>query len=277
MVLKAKLESLDELDSSLHEHYKKDEAGGGFVLDIEGGVSQKDVDTLKKSLTNERESHKQTKNKLGAYSALGDVEEIHSKLEKFPELELASKGKLDDNHINGIVETRIKSRLAPLERERDKLKADVAERDTKIGEYTAKERRGMITGELTKAAKAAKVADSALEDIELYGDRVFEITEAGTVVTKDGVGVTPGLSPKEWLSDMQAKRPHWWGPTQGGGANGSRGGAGVGQNPFSREHWNMTEQGNIVRSKGMAEAERLAKIAGTTVGGAMPAERKQVA
>lgn len=132
----------------------------------------------------------------------------------------------------------------------------------------------MIGGALGKAARDLKVVDSALEDVELYGERLFEVQEDGTVVTRDGVGVTPGLSPKQWLEDMQGKRPHWWGPTAGGGAGGSRGANTGAGNPWSAEGWNMTEQGNIIRTKGRAEADRLAKLAGTTVGGPQPKPKK---
>lgn len=280
MVLKAVVENLDDLSESIKGEYKESKDAGGktvYVLDIADVQSLPDVGRLNTALIKERNDHKATKNKLGAWSSLGDPEEVQSKLDRLPELEAASKGKLDEKQINDLVEGRIKGRLAPLERERDQLKTTIAERDKSIGEYTAKEKRSTINGELNKAAKAAKVTDTAIEDIELYGERMFEINDAGAVVTKDGVGVTPGLSPKEWLADMQKNRPHWWGPTQGGGAVGSRGGNGVGKNPFSRENWNMTEQGQILREKGQAEAERMAKLAGTTLGGGMPPERKQAA
>lgn len=274
MVLKAVVDTVDDLDAGLQEHYKKDDKLGKYVLDLEGFDGMPGAKRLKDEAAQHRIKAKDFEQKYTAFSALGNPEEIQAKLDKFPELEAAAKGKLDDNAINGIVETRLKSKLAPLERERDQLKGAVAERDQKIGEFTQAEVRRKVNHAVTAAARAAKVQDSAVEDVELWGDRLFEVQEDGSVVTRDGVGVTPGLSPKQWLEDMQSKRPHWWGPTQGGGANGNRGGGpGGANNPWAAETWNMTEQGNIIRSKGRAEADRLAAKAGTTVGGQRPQKK----
>jgi hypothetical protein len=105
----------------------------------------------------------------------------------------------------------------------------------------------------------------------LLSDRVFEVEEGtNRVVTKDNVGVTPGIDPSVWFTDIQKTRPHWWGPSQGGGAGGNRGGAGdTSVNPFSHANWNLTEQGRLVQAD-RAKADQLAKAAGTTVGGPRP-------
>lgn len=280
MALKASVESLDDLPDAVKSEYKEftdpKTKTTVYILDIDGGIDMLPAArSLKDEAARRRVEAKAATDALGKFKVLGDrdVNEIVTMLDRFPELEAAAAGKLDDTKINGIVETRLKAKLAPLERERDTLKTQVAERDTTIGEYTKKERTRMISGELLKAAREAKVTDSAMEDIELYGDRVFEVTEDGHVVTKDGVGVTPGLSAKDWLSDMQAKRPHWWGPSTGGGANGGRpnGGAG-GTNPFTAENWNLTEQGKLVNTD-RKRADALAAQAGTTVGGLKPKPR----
>ena len=68
---------------------------------------------------------------------------------------------------------------------------------------------------------------------------------------------------------MQEKRPHWWPVASGGGGTGSGAGGGFTDNPFSHAHWNMTKQGEAQRSD-PARAERMAKAAGTTVGGTRP-------
>src|SRR6185295_2164324 len=173
-----------------------------------------------------------------------------TQLARIPELEAASEGRIDEKKMNELVETRIKGKTAPLERERDMLKATVAEKDKVIIGFQTAETNRKITGAVTKAARDAKVVDTAVEDIELLGERLFEVTEDGRVVTKDGVGTIPGMEPKDWLAEMQSKRPHWWGPTGGGGAGGGRpnGGGGAGNNPWSREHWNFSEQSKIVQA-----------------------------
>ena len=274
MALKAIVDAVDDLDQGLQEHYKKDEKSGKFVLDLEGFDGMPAVKRLKDEAAQHRIKAKEATDKFAPFSALGSVEELQAKLDRIPELEAAAEGKLDDKKIETIVEGRIKAKLAPIERERDQLKGAVAERDTKIGEFTQADIKRKVNSAVTKAAREAKVTDTAVDDIELYGERLFEVQDDGSVVTKDGVGVTPGLSPKQWLEDMQSKRPHWWGTTAGGGAAGNRGGgAAGGTNPWSADGWNMTEQGNVLRAKGRAEADRLAKAAGTTVGGKRPVKK----
>lgn len=41
-------------------------------------------------------------------------------------------------------------------------------------------------------------------------------------------------------------------------------------NPWTNAEWNLTEQGNVVRLRGLIAAQKLAKEAGTTVGGPRP-------
>lgn len=275
MSLKATLDNLDELDESLHEHYKLDEKSKKYVLDLEGFDGLPAVRKLKDESAQHRIKAKTATDQLATFSALGDLDTVRAQLDRIPELEAAAEGKLDEGKINGIVETRIKTKLAPLERERDQLKTQLTEKDEQIKTYTAAETRRKVTGAVNKAARELKVVDSAVEDVELYAERLFEITEDGNVVTKDGVGATPGLSPKAWLEDMQARRPHWWGPSAGGGASGNgKGGGGMGgPNPWSNEAWSLTEQGKILTAD-RAKAERLAKAAGTSIGGKRPAPKK---
>ncbi len=277
MALKSVIENLDDVAEELRSEYKETvdpkTKAKVYVLDIENPQALPDVARLSTALGKERDDHKQTKAKLAPFAALGEPDEVIAKLDRLPELEAAAAGKLDDTKINAIVETRVKAKVAPLEREVVQLRTQVGEKDEVIKTYTAKERTQKISGALGKAARELKVLDSALEDVELYGERMFEVQEDGTVVTKDVAGLTPGLSPKAWLEDMQAKRPHWWGATFGGGAGGGRGAGNLGANPWTAENWNVTEQGNILRSD-KAKAERMAKAAGTSVGGGKPAKAK---
>lgn len=280
MALKAVVDNLDDLDESLRGEYKEvidpKTKAKVYALDIEGGIeAHPGARKIKDELASRRISETKAKEQLTPFLALGDPAEVLAKLDRIPELEAAAEGKLDDGKINAIVEGRLRTKLAPIERERDQLKAQVVEKDGVIQQYTAKERTTRVSSAVTKAAREAKVVDSAVEDIELLGDRVFEVQDDGSVVTKDNVGVTPGLTPKQWLEDMQSKRPHWWGPSGGGGAGGNRNGAngGAGPNPFTHEHWNVTEQGKLLTAD-RAKADRLAKAAGTTIGGPKPAPRK---
>jgi len=84
------------------------------------------------------------------------------------------------------------------------------------------------------------------------------------------VGVTPGIAPSIWLTEVQPTRTHWWPAAEGGGATGSGSGTGFTNNPWTRDHWNLTEQGRVITSGGREKADQMAKSAGTVVGAVRP-------
>lgn len=265
--LAATVDSLEGVPEALHGFYV--ERDGKFHLQVTGLPTQADVTRLNEALRKERNDHQQLKDRV---KLLGErrIEDVVTELERIPELE-AGQGQVDDDKINQMVEARIKSRLGPVERERDGLRTQVTEKDKTIEGFQAKERTRAIHDKVRAAATKAKLLPEAVEDALLLADRVFEV-EDGTerVVTRDGVGVTPGIEPEAWFSDMQPKRPHWWGPSQGGGGRGNGGGGGdTSNNPFTHAGWNLTEQGKLVNAD-RAKAEQLARAAGTTIGGARP-------
>jgi hypothetical protein len=88
------------------------------------------------------------------------------------------------------------------------------------------------------------------------------------------VGCTPGIDPVTWFTEILPKRPHWQGPSVGGGAGGNRGGGSFdGANPWTAESWDMTKQGAMYRQD-PAKAAKMAESAGTSIGGAKPKLRK---
>jgi hypothetical protein len=272
MKLKPVVDSLDEVDGAFHELYT--ERGGKYEFSgVEGMKTQADVERVQTALAKERADHKSVKDQLASITAGRKPDEVVALLDKIPELEAAAAGKIDDEKLNSIVEGRIKSRLAPLERELGQVKTSLAEKDQIIDGYKGKDRTRMIHDAVRNAANGAKIIPEALDDAILLADRIFEVDEAGKVVAKDGVGVTPGIDPSVWFTDLQTKRPHWWGASFGGGAGGNRQGAGAATNPWSHEHWNMTEQGKIYNTN-PDRATQLAKQAGTVIGGKRPAPRK---
>lgn len=269
--LAATVDSLEGVPEALHAFYT--EQDGKFVLQVTGLPSQGDVTRLNEALRKERGDHNALKDRV---KLLGDrrIEDVVTELERIPELE-ATQGTIDEDKVNTLVEARIKARVGPVERERDQLKTQVEAKDKVIGEFEAKDRTRTIHDKVREAAGKAKLLPEAVEDALLLADRVFEVEDGtGRVVTKDNVGVTPGIEPAAWFTDMQPSRPHWWGPSTGGGAGGQRGGAGdATTNPFTHENWNLTTQGELVRTD-RAKAEQLAKAAGTTIGGQRPAAKK---
>jgi hypothetical protein len=270
--LAATVDSLEGVPEALHGFYL--EKDGKFNLQVAGLPTQENVTRLEGALTKERNDHKATKESLNKITHNGQrqVDDIIADLDRIPELE-ATQGTIDETKVNELVEARIKARIGPVERERDKFKKESEDKDVTINDFQSKERTRTIHDKVREDAVKAKLLPEAVEDALLLADRVFEIDDSGRVVTKDNVGVTPGLEPAAWLTDLQPKRPHWWGPSTGGGAGGNRGGGGGGgENPFTHDGWNLTAQGALVQSD-RAKAEQLAKAAGTTIGGQRPPKK----
>jgi len=269
MKLKLVVEKLDEIDSKYHDLYTEKDGKYEFT-GVEGMKTQADIDRLQTALNKERADHKSTKEK---YKGLPDktVEEIVADLDRIPELEAAAKGA---GNVDELVEAKIQSRLKPIERERDKYKKELDEAQTQVSAYQGKDRPRTIQDAVRAAiGKQQGFQQSAVEDALIIGERVFEIDDAGHVVTKDGVGVTPGISAEVWLTEIQNARPHWWVGSQGGGAGGNRGGASGATNPWTHEGWNLTEQGRIYRED-PAKAQQMAASAGTQIGGVKPEPKK---
>lgn len=271
MKLKAIVDTLDDVPAQYHALYTE-KNGKWELTEIEGVKTQADVDRLQSALSKERNDHKATKEK---YAALGDrdIDEVITQLDRIPELEAASAGKVDDAKLEELVEGRLKTKLAPIEREKAQLTQKVQELTGAVEQYVAADRTRKIHDEVRKAATSSKVLPEAFEDALMLAERVMELDEEGRVIVRDGVGFTPGVDPAVWLSDLQSKRPHWWGPSQGGGAAGNNRSGVNGTNPWSADGWNLTEQGKILREN-RTRAEQMAASAGTTIGGPRPQPRK---
>jgi hypothetical protein len=272
MALKAVYDSADQIPSGFAELYS--ERGGKWELTgIEGVKTQADVDRLQTALTNERNEHKTTKERLSPWLSLGKKpEEIQSQLDRVGELELLTKDK-DPAAVEALVEARVKGRIAPIERERDQLKVEVGELKQENTQYKTKEKTRTIHDAVRQAATKVGLLPTAIEDALMYGERVLDVDDEGKVRTKDNVGVTPGIDPDVWLGDMKQTRSHWWGQTVGGGGSGGGGGNRFTNNPWSADHWNMTRQGEIYRED-PKKAEQMAKAAGSKIGGQRPAPKK---
>lgn len=266
MPLSAIMESLEGLEPNIAELYT--EKDGKFELTgIAGVKTAADVLRVQRALDHEKTNHAATKEGLTVWGDLKH-EEVVAQLDRIPELEAAAAGKIDEAAIEEMVEKRLSGTLAsrtlPLERQ---IKALTTENDAlkaSNGELTARETGRTISDAVGAVLRDAKVIEHAREDALLQARQMFKVSK-DDVTGETLIATDEGVTPKDWILDIQAKntKPHWWGPTSGGGANpgGSKipGGA---DNPYSKDGWNMTRQSALIREKGMEHADRLAKAAG---------------
>lgn len=271
MAFKMVLDNLEGLpDDVAKEYVEKD---GKFHIQVEGMKPPEEFTKIQTSLNAARTEAGQLKQRL---SLLGDrkVEDVVAELSRIPELEAAAADKIDEKKLAELAENRAKVLLAPVQHELQTVKGQLTEKEQKVADFEARERTRTIHRQIRNAAKESGIREEAVEDALLLSDRTFELLEDGNAVVKEGAGFTQGLGPKDWLADLQSKRPHWWPDSEGGGAGGNRGSGGsLTKNPWSDEHWNMTEQGAIYRQDS-TRAEQLAKAAGTSIGGPRPGPKK---
>lgn len=268
-MLKINIENLDGVDTAFHALYTEQTDGTFLLTGVEGMKTQEDVTKLQTALTKERTAHRTTKAEFAPVLASGlSVPDVVSLIDRKDELEAAANAGSDTKKIDQLVEARIKSRLAPLERENATLKTSVTEKDKELTTFKTEKTERTIGDAIRGAAsKATGFHAHAIEDALMLGMRHFQIDEDGRVATKDG------MEPAAWLVGLRDSRPHWWQQSGGGGAGGGGGKGSAGNNPFTSEHWNLTEQGTIIKAD-RAKAEQLAKQAGTSIGGRRPAAKK---
>ena len=201
MALKVQHDTVDEIDEAFRPLYT--ERDGKFHLTgVEGIKTQADIDRLQGALTKERNDHKSVKDRYAPFADL-DPADILAKLDKYPELEAAAEGKLDEDKIKEIAESRVRTQVAPVERARD---AALKERDTVVAERDELKnqlRSRDIKDAVLAAALKSKIVETAVDDVLMLADRVFEVGEDGSVTVKDGVGATPGITAEAWLTEMQ--------------------------------------------------------------------------
>jgi hypothetical protein len=277
MVLKATYDNQDDIPEAHRELFtEKNEKWE--LTGIEGLKTTADIERISGSLTKERSDHKATKEKLKSFGdmdpakAQADADAIGELTVKLEAAEAAAgEGKVDQAQIDKLVDAKVATQVVPIQRKLEKAEKTLVEQGDAITAHELRNTNRTITDAVRSAAGESKLIPSALEDALMLSERVFEISEEGVVLTRDGVGVTPGIDPAVWFTEMQDKRSHWWPANQGGGAGGgSPGGPGMGaDNPFSLKGWNMTAQGAVVRLD-PEKAKRLATSAGTTVGGPKP-------
>lgn len=276
--LRAEYGSQDDIPEQVNFRDLFTEVDGRWHLrGIEGLKTNSDLVRLQEAISRERELTKKTKSSLARWEELGELEDVHGRLDRLPALESeleAFSGNDAASKVDELVQKRldatVNSRVGPLERKNKQLVERLAESEGRIGAYEAADLKRKIEGAISEGI-AKKIRPEAMPDALMLGGSVFHVVE-GDVVTKEGVGVTPGVDPAAWLTELAERgmRPHWFPESVGGGAKGGgplvRGVA----NPWSDAHWNVSEQGRIYRDHGKDAAERMAKAAGRPLVGPKP-------
>lgn len=256
MKLKAQISKLDEVDAAYHSLYEQ--KGDVYVLlPIEGMKPETEFNTVHTALGKEREDHRKTKADLATAKTASS--EATAKVTELQAIVDAGGGA----DIAKQVEARVSQQVAPLQRKLAEAENAVKERDATITKYEAKARADTIGAAISAACGKSDVRDTAISDAVMLGSSIFEIQDGVPITRADVAGVTPGISPDVWLAGLKDSKPHWFKESSGGGAaNGGQRGV---VNPWTAAHWNLTEQGKVLRQD-PSKAEQMAKAAGSSIG-----------
>lgn len=266
--LQAIIDDIDTVDEPYREMYVLRD--GKYHFDgVTGIKTEADVARVSSALAKQKQATQELKTKYAVFEGR-NIDEIVGQLDSIDELKImADKNAPDEEQINKLVEARINAQTAPLQRKVEQLSQTNEQLKLENEGFIKQSTTQKIHDSVRKARIATKALSEAEDDMLLHAERLFEIVD-GEVVTKDGVGVTPGVGPEVWLTDIQPKKALWWPASSGGGANGSGGSGRNSNNPWTLKNWSLTEQGRVFRED-RSKAEQMAKSAGTTIGGGKPA------
>ena len=152
------------------------------------------------------------------------VKTLMARFENDEEAQLIADGKVDE-----VIEKRTKRAL-------EQSASDVLAAQTRTGELETE--NGTLKGRIKKlvldravqeAAGEAKLLPTAVPDAIQRAHQIFQVGEDENPVALEGDTIIRGKDGKtaltvgEWLTGMQKNAPHWWAPSEGGGAIGGAG------------------------------------------------------
>ena len=265
-------DSIDDIPENYRDLYTGRD--GKFALTgITGLKTQVDVDAIKTHLQTERDAHKATKAKYHDFADM-DANDIQAKLGRLAELEILTAGQQEDfdKKLEDLTEARVRSRLSPLERDAKRHAEVFAAVNEEIAVLRSEKVERTILDGLRITAAESKLPTESMADAELLAQNIFTIDEAsGRPVTRENrLGFTEGVEVDVFMLELKEKRPHWWPASSGGDAQGSGRGNAYPNNPWSKDHWNITQQGQVFKDHGRDKAEQMAKAAGTLLGSGPP-------
>ena len=254
MALKFKFNSRQEIPADLTNHYV--ERDGAFLLDLEGGVEKARLDEMR---ANNLELRKQFEDLTKRFEGIDP--EVARGL-------AAEKRKLEEAHAlkNGEVEKLIASRVQAAKTELEKQLATLsAERDslnTRLADIQINQ--GVVLAATKRGLRASAIPDATLRAHNVFKlegglPRAFEADGKTARMGRDGVSP---MTLDEWVDGLVAEAPHLFESNAGGGAvGGGSGGVVTTENPWKKESFNLTKQGQVFRQD-PARARSLMATAG---------------
>jgi hypothetical protein len=248
MALKIKHETKAEIPAELQPLYV--ERDGVWLLDVEGGFTDKaKLDEFRNANIALR---KELEDLTARFEGI-DPTEVRKLAEDKARLEEAQA--LKAGEFEKVLETRLKTVKADADKQ---VSALASERDALNARLATIQIDQAVVTEATKRG----LRPTALPDITARARNTFRLVNGvpqafesdGQTPRAGRDGVTP-LSLAEWLDTQVSDAPHLFASSAGGGATGDASGGGAnarsgahGDNPWKTESFNLTKQGQIMKT-----------------------------
>lgn len=241
-MLKYKIAKLEDIAEAFRSLYAPAADGVGFVLQVEGAVP---TDRLNEF----RDNNVALKKEVDAFKAkYGDLDPEEYKRLKSIEDALKS-GKIKGTDAEKILEER----TAEMKREHDKALKKLQDENTSINGRleTLLINEAAVNAGLEKGLRA-----TAKDDLAARARGTFKLVDGKVVAFgadgkemfgREGQPMQIG----EWIDTTLKNAPHLFEPSNGTGGKGNQGGAGGAGgnvNPWKKETFNLTAQGQIFKT-----------------------------
>lgn len=275
--------TLDEIPESVQDYYVESEDGASFRLLVNDVVQKNKFDEFRNNNTNLNKEKAELERQLTVYKTINeDADQLRKDYDELNKLRQRVKDKdlIAQTDFEKAVEMRTQEMKSATEGQiralSEALNKTAGERDTAIRENE----QIIISRAITDAALAASAVPGAIPDIldrahrdgwTLNEKKQPIMIRNGEVVFGEN-GVDP-LTPKEWSTrSLRDSAPWFFNQASGTNAAGQHIASGN-VNPWTADNWNLTKQSEYIAKEGMAKAELMASVAGSTVTALHPPKR----
>ncbi len=267
--------SLDEIPESVQDYYVEADDGASFRLLVNDVVQKNKFDEFRNNNTNLNKEKAGLERQLTVFKTINeDADQLRKDYDELNKLRQRVKDKdlIAQTDFEKAVEMRTQEMKSATEGQiralSEALNKTAGERDTAIRENE----QIIISRAITDAALSANAVPGAIPDILDRAHRDGWTLNAGGEVVFGENGVDP-LTPKEWSTrSLRDSAPWFFNQASGTNAQGAHLASGN-INPWTADNWNLTKQSEYIAKEGMAKAELMAQVAGSTVTALHPPKR----
>jgi hypothetical protein len=270
---------LEAIPESIRDYYVEAE-DGTYKLLVNDVVQKNKFDEFRTNNTQLNKDKAELERQLTVYRTINEDPDVLRK--EYDELgKLRQRVKDKDLIAQTDFEKAVEMRTAEMKSASEgqiralseALNKAIGERDTAIKENE----QIIISRAITDAALAANAVPGAIPDILdramregwTLNDRKQPIMVRNGEIVFGENGVDP-LTPKEWSTrSLRDSAPWFFNQASGTNAQGSSA-TGSSTNPWTAANWNLTKQSEYIMKEGMAKAEIMAQVAGSSVNAVRP-------